>query len=152
MSVRPRTREGVLVSGRPGSVTSPFPSIVSGGITGVKVSGPTGVLLAGNSSANLSCGADAGEVLTVTWKKDGQALTAGGRVLLAKDMRSVMIEPVLKEDNGEFTCQLSNPVSNEKASYKMVVNCECLPNKEKWAGGSCQRGGACSEEGQEPGC
>lgn len=101
-------------------------SIVSGAITGVKVSGPTAVLFAGNSSANLSCGADAGEVLTVTWKKDGQALTAGGRVVFAKDMRSIMIEPVQKEDNSEYTCQLSNPVSDEKASYKMVVNCECL--------------------------
>ncbi|TNM92647.1 hypothetical protein fugu_018049 [Takifugu bimaculatus] len=69
-----------------------------------------------------AAGADAGEVLTVTWKKDGQALTAGGRVVFAKDMRSVMIEPVQKEDNGEYTCQLSNPVSNEMASYKMVVN------------------------------
>ncbi|TWW65893.1 Carcinoembryonic antigen-related cell adhesion molecule 1 [Takifugu flavidus] len=95
---------------------------VMGAITGVNVSGPTAVLLAGNSSANLSCEADAGEVLTVTWKKDGQALTTGGRVVFAKDMRSVMIEPVQKEDNGEYTCQLSNPVSNEMASYKMVVN------------------------------
>lgn len=101
-------------------------SIVSDSITGVKVSGPTAVLLAGNSSANISCRADAGEVLTVTWKKDGQALTAGGRVIFAKDMRSIMIEPVQKEDNGEYTCQLINPVSDEKASYKMVVNCECL--------------------------
>lgn len=107
------------------------PSVVSGAITGVNVSGPTAVLLAGNSSANLSCGADAGEVLTVTWKKDGQALTAGGRVVFAKDMRSVMIEPVQKEDNGEYTCQLSNPVSNEKASYKMVVNCECLHQRRR---------------------
>lgn len=114
--------------------------ILSGAITGVKVSGPTAVLLAGNSSANLSCGADAGEVLAVTWKKDGQALTPGGRVLFAKDMRSIMMEPVLKEDNGEYTCQLSNPVSNEKASYKMVVNCECLRHRGRRGRGLAARG------------
>lgn len=94
----------------------------------MKVSGPTAVLLAGNSSANLSCWADAGEVLSVTWMKDGRALTAGG-------MKFLTIDPVQKEDNGEYTCQLSNPVSNGKASYKMVVNCECPRHREQEGAG-----------------
>lgn len=100
----------------------------------MNVSGPTGVLFAGNSSANLSCRADAGEVLTVTWKKNGEALTAGGRVTFAADKKSIMIEPLQKEDNGEFTCEMGNPVSNEKASYKMVVNCECLHQRRRRRG------------------
>lgn len=106
----------------------------------MKVTGPVGVLLAGNSSANLSCWADAGEVLSVTWKKDGQVLTAGGRVVFTKDMKSIVIDPLQKEDNGEYTCQLSNPVSNGKASYKMVVNCECQhQRRRRWAGLAAQQ-------------
>lgn len=86
--------------------------------------GPTAVLLAGNSSANLSCGAESGEVQTVTWKKGGASLAAGGRLVFAKDMRSLMIKPLQKDDNGEFTCELSNQVSRAAASYRMVVNRE----------------------------
>lgn len=130
----------LLGSGRPRFGDISVLAIVSGGITGVRVSGPTAVLLAGNSSANLSCGADAGKVQTVTWKKDGQSLTEGGRVRFAKDARSVVIEPVLKEDNGEFTCQLGNAVSNEQAAYKMVVNCECLHQRRRSGRGLAARG------------
>lgn len=100
----------------------------------MKVSGPTGVLLAGNSSANLSCRAEAGEVTTTTWKKDGKDLTAGGRVLFAADRKSIMIDPLQKEDNGEFVCELSNQVDSSKASYQMVVNCECYQRRR--AGGN----------------
>lgn len=91
---------------------------------GAKVSGPTAVLLAGNSSANLSCGAESGAVQTVAWRKGGAPLAPGDRLVFAKDMRSLMISPLLKDDNGEFTCELSNQVSRAAASYKMVVNCE----------------------------
>lgn len=96
------------------------------GISGVKVSGPTAVLFADNSTANISCQATAGDVMTTVWLKDGKPLSAGGRLVFAKDMSSVMIKPLQKEDNGEYTCQLSNSVSKEQASYKMEVNCECL--------------------------
>lgn len=95
----------------------------------MKVSGPSGLLFAANSSANLSCRAEAGEVTTTTWRKDGKALSAGGRVNFAADMSSVRIEPVQKEDNGELVCELSNPVDSQTASYQMVVNCE-LPTKK----------------------
>lgn len=102
-------------------------------ISGVKVSGPTAVLLAGNSTANISCQATGGDVMTTVWLKDGKPLSAGGRLVFAKDMSSVMIKLLQKEDNGEYTCQLSNPVSKEQASYKMEVNCECL-----FGGDACQ--------------
>lgn len=95
-------------------------------ITGVKVSGPTETLIAGNSSANISCMATAGSVQTTTWLKDGTPLAASARVVFAADLSSVMISTLQKEDNGEYVCQLSNPVNKEQAAYKMVVNCECL--------------------------
>lgn len=98
--------------------------MLTDGISGVKLSGPTDVLLAGNSTANISCKATAGDVKSTAWLKDGKPLSAGGRLVFAEDMSSVMIKPLQKEDNGEYTCQLTNPVSTEKKSFKMVVNCE----------------------------
>lgn len=95
-------------------------------ISGAKVSGPTAILIAGNSTANLSCQATAGTVKTISWLKDGKALSAGGRHVFATDMSSMMINLLQKEDNGEYTCQLTNPVNTDKATYKMVVNCEYL--------------------------
>lgn len=95
-------------------------------ISGTKITGPTATLIAGNSTANLSCQATAGTVETRTWLKDGKALSASSRLVFATDMSSMMINVLQKEDNGEYTCQLSNPVNTDQASYKMVVNCECL--------------------------
>ncbi|CAJ1082894.1 carcinoembryonic antigen-related cell adhesion molecule 5-like isoform X2 [Xyrichtys novacula] len=91
-------------------------------ILGATLTGPTGTLIAGNSTANLTCKAASGTVKTRTWTKDGKPLTPSSRVVFAIDMSSVMINPLQKEDNGEFTCQLTNPVTQSKASYKMVVN------------------------------
>ncbi|KAM8767078.1 cell adhesion molecule CEACAM5 [Acanthopagrus schlegelii] len=105
------------------TISSPVVSFaVMDPITGVKVTGPTETLIAGNSSANISCMATAGSVQTTTWLKDGKPLAAGARVVFAADLSSVMISTLQKEDNGEFVCQLSNPVNKEQAAYKMVVN------------------------------
>lgn len=96
-------------------------------ISGIKVTGPTDVLLAGNSSANLSCQATGGDVTNpAVWLKDGKPLSTSPRLVFAEDMHSFMIKTLQKDDNGEYTCQLSNPVSKEEASYKMEVICECL--------------------------
>ncbi|KAL7381911.1 hypothetical protein ABVT39_013389 [Epinephelus coioides] len=105
--------------------TVPSPAVsfaVMEAISGAKVSGPTATLIAGNSTANLSCQATAGTVKTISWLKDGKALSAGGRHVFATDMSSMMINLLQKEDNGEYTCQLTNPVNTDKATYKMVVN------------------------------
>ncbi|KAM9838653.1 cell adhesion molecule CEACAM20-like [Aulostomus maculatus] len=91
-------------------------------ITGIKITGPTSTLIAGNSSASISCQVSAGTVSTSSWLKDGKLLTPGARVTFSKDMISMTINPLQKEDNGEYACQVENPVNTEKASYKMVVN------------------------------
>lgn len=103
-----------------------LPLTLTDPVSGAKITGPTGILLAGNSTANISCQAAAGDVTTRAWLKDGKPLTAGGRMVFDKDMSSLLIDPLQKEDNGEYTCQLGNPVGQDRASYKMVVNCECL--------------------------
>ncbi|KAG7225255.1 hypothetical protein INR49_014650 [Caranx melampygus] len=82
----------------------------------------TETLIAGNSTAKISCQEKAGNVETKKWMKDGQPLIASSRVVFSPNMSSVTISPVQKEDNGEFKCQFSNPVSTDEASYKMVVN------------------------------
>ncbi|XP_069580900.1 carcinoembryonic antigen-related cell adhesion molecule 20 [Brachyistius frenatus] len=104
-------------------VSSPVVSFaVMDAIVGATITGPTAVLIAGNSSANLSCRATAGTVNTKVWLKDGQPLTAGSRVVFAANMSSVSIDPLQKEDNGKYTCQLSNPVNMAEVVYNMMVN------------------------------
>lgn len=90
-------------------------------IVDVRLSGPEGKLFAGNSSANLSCEAAKGSMQTVKWLKNGAPLSSGGRVVIATDGKSVLIEPLQKEDNGEFTCEISNPVNKDSAKVKLTV-------------------------------
>ncbi|KAF3834423.1 hypothetical protein F7725_025627 [Dissostichus mawsoni] len=91
-------------------------------VSGAKVSGPMSVLFAGNSSANLSCGPASGWVQSVRWEQDGAALGPGARRFFSPDKSSMLISPLQKEDNGEFTCMLTNPINTDSASYRMVVN------------------------------
>lgn len=90
-------------------------------ISGVKMSSPVGKLVAGNSSVNLSCSAEAGTLPIVHWLKDGAELSSGGRVVISPDTKSLLLQPVQKEDNAEFTCQFTNPVSAEKDKAKLIV-------------------------------
>ncbi|XP_033982104.1 carcinoembryonic antigen-related cell adhesion molecule 6-like [Trematomus bernacchii] len=91
-------------------------------ISGAKVSGPMSVLFAGNSSANLSCVAASGQAQSVRWEQDGAALNPVTRRVFSPDMSSMLISPLQKEDNGKFTCMLTNPINTDSASYRMVVN------------------------------
>lgn len=104
------------------SVASPPVSFsVMDAISGVKMSSPVGKLVAGNSSANLSCSAGAGTLPIVHWLKNRAELSSGGRVVISPDRKTLLIQPVQKEDNAEFTCQFSNPVSNEQDKAKLIV-------------------------------
>ncbi|XP_029977105.1 V-set and immunoglobulin domain-containing protein 10-like [Salarias fasciatus] len=89
-------------------------------ISGATLTGPSGVLIAGNHSANLSCAAAAGAVQTISWLKDGQPLRPGA--VFSPDRSSVLLSPLLKEDNGKVSCRLSNPVNAEDAVFTLVVN------------------------------
>ncbi|XP_071355423.1 cell adhesion molecule CEACAM20-like isoform X2 [Trachinotus anak] len=116
-----RERASVKESG--GSLTpSSLLSHMAEIIPCTKITGPTSTLIAGNSTANLSCQAKTGSMMTRTWLKDGKPLAASSRLVFSADRSSMMISPLQKEDNGDYTCQLTNPVSSDAASYKMVVN------------------------------
>uniref|UniRef100_A0A3P9DPE0 Ig-like domain-containing protein n=1 Tax=Maylandia zebra TaxID=106582 RepID=A0A3P9DPE0_9CICH len=93
------------------SVPSPAVSFtIMEGISSVEIIGPTGDLIASNSTANLN------------WLKDGKPLgPSSPRVVFAADESSVLISPLQKDDNGRFTCRVSNAVSSKEAHYNMQV-------------------------------
>ncbi|XP_056154179.1 carcinoembryonic antigen-related cell adhesion molecule 20 [Lampris incognitus] len=95
---------------------------VTEAISGTTVTGPTATLIAGIHAANLTCQAAKGTVVRKAWMKDNKPLSPSNHIVISEDQSVVMIKAVEKEDNGEFTCQLSNAVNTDTASYKMVVN------------------------------
>lgn len=105
------------------SVASPAVSFaIMEGISRVEIIGPTGVLIADNSTANLSCQATGGTVGDIDWLKDGKPLgPSSPRVVFAADESSMLIRPLQKDDNGKFTCRVSNAVSSREAHYNMQV-------------------------------
>lgn len=91
-------------------------------LSGTNISSSASLLIAGNSTVNLTCSAATGKADTVVWLKDSKPLTPGDRVTLSVDKKSLMIAQVVKEDMGEYKCQLMNKVNTDEASYKMVIN------------------------------
>ncbi|KAJ8389446.1 hypothetical protein AAFF_G00119840 [Aldrovandia affinis] len=91
-------------------------------ISGAKITGPMTQLIAGNSSANMSCQATLGTIVTREWLKDGTPLSPSDRVTISLDKSSMAISPVQKTDSGEYQCKLTNAVNTDTASYKMAVN------------------------------
>ncbi|XP_061093182.1 carcinoembryonic antigen-related cell adhesion molecule 6-like isoform X2 [Conger conger] len=91
-------------------------------ITEANITGPTGVLIAGNGSANLSCQAAAGTLISRKWLKDGQSLSPSNRITFSNDSSTVSIDPVQGSDNGHYQCRLTNPVSTDTGSYHLTVN------------------------------
>ncbi|KAL2084221.1 hypothetical protein ACEWY4_019739 [Coilia grayii] len=87
----------------------------------ITIAGSPGPLIAGKSSVNLTCEAK-GSIITRKWMKNGETLSPEtGRITFSDDNRTVSISPVQKEDRGEYTCQVSNPVSNAEGSETLIV-------------------------------
>lgn len=78
-------------------------------------------MLAGNSSANLSCTASGGLWSQIVWTKDGKQVATGSRMTLTNNKTLLTISPLQPEDNGVFSCQLSNEVSSKSASFSLEV-------------------------------
>ncbi|KAJ8354759.1 hypothetical protein SKAU_G00223260 [Synaphobranchus kaupii] len=91
-------------------------------MTGGSITGPTGVLIAGKSSANLTCQATIGTLISREWLKDGHPLSPSNRTTFSADNSSVSIDPLHSTDNGQYQCRLINPVSTDTASYTLTVN------------------------------
>ncbi|XP_063055942.1 carcinoembryonic antigen-related cell adhesion molecule 20-like [Engraulis encrasicolus] len=88
----------------------------------IMISGSPDPLVAGKSSVSVTCEAK-GSITTRKWMKNGGTLSPEpDRVIISEDNRTVSISPVQKEDTGEYTCQVSNPISNVEASATLIVN------------------------------
>uniref|UniRef100_UPI0037E9B068 carcinoembryonic antigen-related cell adhesion molecule 5-like n=1 Tax=Semicossyphus pulcher TaxID=241346 RepID=UPI0037E9B068 len=89
-------------------------------ISGASVTSSTNLAMEGNS-VNLTCDA-AGSVFNRKWMKDGSDLTPADNMIFYDEHRVLSFQPLKKTDSGEYSCNVSNPVSNEEARYIMVVN------------------------------
>ncbi|XP_028435663.1 carcinoembryonic antigen-related cell adhesion molecule 8 isoform X2 [Perca flavescens] len=69
---------------------------------------------------NLTCDA-AGSVFTRKWMKDGSDLTLAGNMNLYDKNKVLSFNSLKTTDSGEYSCKISNPLSNDEAKYTMVV-------------------------------
>ncbi|KAA0702639.1 HEPACAM family member 2 [Triplophysa tibetana] len=76
-------------------------------VNGVSLSLP-GVPLEGRN-VSLRCSWSAGTEAAVVWGKEGVALSSDTRITISNG--SVVISPARRDDAGEYTCTVSNPVS-----------------------------------------
>ncbi|XP_070767910.1 cell adhesion molecule CEACAM5-like [Enoplosus armatus] len=75
------------------------------------------------NSVNLTCDA-AGSVFTRKWTKDGSDLTLAADIILYDEDRGLFFNSLNRNDSGEYSCKISNPIKTEEARYTMDVNCE----------------------------
>ncbi|XP_049988863.1 carcinoembryonic antigen-related cell adhesion molecule 1-like isoform X2 [Alexandromys fortis] len=53
--------------------------------------------------------------ISIHWLFNGQSLGLTDRTKLSLDNRTLNIDPVRREDSGEYQCEVSNPVSSERS-------------------------------------
>ncbi|XP_039886143.1 carcinoembryonic antigen-related cell adhesion molecule 5-like [Simochromis diagramma] len=73
------------------------------------------------TSVSLTCEAF-GSVFTRNWMKDGSDLTLTDNMTLSDNNRVLTFDTVNRKDEGEYLCNISNPVSSDEAKYIMTVN------------------------------
>ncbi|XP_035862627.1 carcinoembryonic antigen-related cell adhesion molecule 5-like [Sander lucioperca] len=88
-------------------------------ISGAFVTPTTNLMIEG-ISVNLTCDA-AGSVFTRKWMKDGSDLTLAGNMNLYDKNKVLSFNSLKSTDSGEYSCKISNPLSNDEAKYTMVV-------------------------------
>ncbi|KAL3980514.1 plasminogen activator, urokinase receptor [Sarotherodon galilaeus] len=89
-------------------------------ISGSSVKPSTNLPVEG-TSVSLACEAS-GSVFTGNWIKDGSYLTPTDNMILSDNNRVLTFNTVNRKDNGEYFCQISNPVSSDAAKYIMIAN------------------------------
>uniref|UniRef100_A0AAQ4R590 Ig-like domain-containing protein n=1 Tax=Gasterosteus aculeatus aculeatus TaxID=481459 RepID=A0AAQ4R590_GASAC len=88
-------------------------------ISGASVTSETNLSIEGNSF-KLSCDAG-GSMISREWKKDGVKLTPDDHLSLQENNRVLTFNSLSRKDTGVYLCNVTNPVSQEEAEYKMVV-------------------------------
>ncbi|XP_063340940.1 carcinoembryonic antigen-related cell adhesion molecule 1-like [Pelmatolapia mariae] len=79
-------------------------------------------VLAEGTSVSLICEAS-GSVFTRNWMKDGSKLTLTDNMTLSDNNRVLTFNILKKKDQGEYFCNISNPVNSDGATYVLIVNC-----------------------------
>ncbi|XP_033979831.1 carcinoembryonic antigen-related cell adhesion molecule 5-like [Trematomus bernacchii] len=88
-------------------------------VSGASVTSPSNLPIEGNSF-RLICDA-AGSVFTREWRKGGLDLTLTVNMTLTNNNRELSFSSLNKEDTGDYSCIISNPLSSEEAKYSMIV-------------------------------
>lgn len=86
-------------------------------VNGVSLSLP-GLPLEGRNMS-LRCSWSTGTEVTVVWGKGGAALSSDTRITISDG--SLVINPARRDDAGEYTCTVSNPVSARTAKANLSV-------------------------------
>ncbi|XP_034077475.1 carcinoembryonic antigen-related cell adhesion molecule 1-like isoform X1 [Gymnodraco acuticeps] len=89
-------------------------------VSGASVTSPSNLPIEGNSF-RLICDA-AGSVFTREWRKGGLDLTPTVNMTLTNNSRELSFSSLSKDDTGDYSCIISNPLSSEEANYSMIVN------------------------------
>ncbi|XP_051776584.1 hemicentin-1-like isoform X3 [Erpetoichthys calabaricus] len=75
-----------------------------------------------NKTFSLTCDAS-GQVESIHWVKNDQPLSPSGHITLSPDSKTLSFNPVMRSDNGNYTCTASNPASKMSSEvYKLTVN------------------------------
>ncbi|XP_074510969.1 hemicentin-1-like [Sebastes fasciatus] len=88
-------------------------------ISGASITSSTNLTIEGNS-VNLTCDA-AGSVFTGKWMKGGSDLILAVNMALHDNNRVLSFSSLNKQDDGEYSCNVSNHLSNDEADFTMVV-------------------------------
>ncbi|XP_037641926.1 carcinoembryonic antigen-related cell adhesion molecule 5-like [Sebastes umbrosus] len=88
-------------------------------ISGASITPSTNLPIEGES-VNLTCDA-AGSVFTRKWMKGGSDLIPAVNMTLHDNNRVLSFSSLNKQDDGEYSCEVSNPLSNNEANFTMVV-------------------------------
>ncbi|XP_033979842.1 carcinoembryonic antigen-related cell adhesion molecule 8-like [Trematomus bernacchii] len=88
-------------------------------VSGASVTSPSNLPIEGNSF-RLICDA-AGSVFTREWRKGVLDLTLTVNMTLTNNNRELSFSSLNKEDKGDYSCIISNPLSSEEAKYSMIV-------------------------------
>lgn len=70
----------------------------------------------------MRCTWSAGTETSVAWGKGDTALTSGDRIVISGD--TLTINPARRDDTGDYSCTVSNPVSVQTTRISLTVYCK----------------------------
>nr|CAD7262724.1 unnamed protein product [Timema shepardi] len=82
---------------------------------------PDNLTLKTGGLAELRCVADGSPPPAITWYKDGQPMTAGGRVTIAPGGHQMRVQHAKESDSGLYVCRAQNSVGFKETSAYITV-------------------------------